>query len=133
MNRGQLRERASIFDLQPLEVRRFFTTANLSGGTLTITGTNSAETITVNKNTSNRITINGVTNTFAAGSVARMVINAQNGIPSKGLLQVIPPTFASYHVSGTSENIYNPVANIVAACNYAAAKYGSMDNVDSAY
>ncbi|GAA2412536.1 hypothetical protein GCM10010420_47310 [Streptomyces glaucosporus] len=60
-------------------------------------------------------------------------INARNGIPSKGLLQVIPPTFAAYHVEGTSWDIYDPVANIVAACNYAADRYGSMDNVDSAY
>jgi hypothetical protein len=60
-------------------------------------------------------------------------INAQNGIPSKGLLQVIDPTFRTYHVAGTSWNIYNPVANITAACNYAADKYGSMDNVNSAY
>jgi hypothetical protein len=60
-------------------------------------------------------------------------INAINGVPSKGLLQVIPPTFKAYHVAGTSWNIYDPVANITAACNYAADKYGSMDNVDSAY
>ncbi len=60
-------------------------------------------------------------------------INAINGIPSKGLLQVIPPTFSAYHVPGTSWNIYDPVANITAACNYAADKYGSMDNVNSAY
>ncbi|AXL87897.1 lytic transglycosylase [Streptomyces sp. CB09001] len=60
-------------------------------------------------------------------------INAINGIPSKGLLQVIPPTFKAYHVPGTSWNIYDPVANITAACNYAADKYGTMDNVDSAY
>ncbi|MGW4023421.1 transglycosylase SLT domain-containing protein [Streptomyces sp. NPDC005009] len=60
-------------------------------------------------------------------------INAQNGIPSKGLLQVIPPTFEAYHVPGTPKNIYDPVANITAACNYAADKYGTMDNVDSAY
>ncbi|MCX4453160.1 transglycosylase SLT domain-containing protein [Streptomyces sp. NBC_01340] len=60
-------------------------------------------------------------------------INAINGIPSKGLLQVIPPTFKAYHVPGTSWNIYNPVANITAAANYAADKYGSMDNVNSAY
>jgi hypothetical protein len=60
-------------------------------------------------------------------------INAQMGIPSKGLLQVIPPTFATYHVPGTSNNIYDPVANIVAAANYAAHRYGSMDNVNSAY
>ncbi|MFE9839710.1 transglycosylase SLT domain-containing protein [Streptomyces sp. NPDC005551] len=60
-------------------------------------------------------------------------INAINGIPSKGLLQVIPPTFAAYHVPGTSTNIYDPVANITAAANYAADKYGSIDNVNSAY
>jgi len=59
--------------------------------------------------------------------------NAAAGIPSKGLLQVIDPTFNAYHVNGTSWDIYNPVANIAAACNYAAARYGSMDNVDSAY
>ncbi|MFD8396024.1 transglycosylase SLT domain-containing protein [Streptomyces sp. NPDC059680] len=60
-------------------------------------------------------------------------INAANGIPSKGLLQVIQPTFNAYHVSGTSWNIYDPVANITAAANYAAHRYGSMDNVNSAY
>ncbi|MFD9634091.1 transglycosylase SLT domain-containing protein [Streptomyces violascens] len=60
-------------------------------------------------------------------------INAINGIPSKGLLQVIQPTFNAYHVAGTSWNIYDPVANITAAANYAADKYGSMDNVNSAY
>ncbi|WP_239070994.1 MULTISPECIES: transglycosylase SLT domain-containing protein [unclassified Streptomyces] len=59
--------------------------------------------------------------------------NAAAGIPSKGLLQVIDPTFQAYHVSGTSMDIYDPVANITAACNYAAANYGSIDNVDSAY
>jgi hypothetical protein len=60
-------------------------------------------------------------------------INAQNGIPSKGLLQVIQPTFNEFHVSGTSSNIYDPVANITAAANYAAHRYGSIDNVNSAY
>ncbi|MFF7190747.1 transglycosylase SLT domain-containing protein, partial [Streptomyces sp. NPDC008222] len=60
-------------------------------------------------------------------------INAVNGIPSKGLLQVIDPTFRAYHVPGTSWNIYDPVANITAACNYAGHRYGSMDNVNSAY
>ncbi|MFD0314105.1 transglycosylase SLT domain-containing protein [Streptomyces flavalbus] len=60
-------------------------------------------------------------------------INAINGVPSKGLLQVIPPTFQAYHVPGTSWDIYNPVANITAAANYAADRYGSIDNVFSAY
>ncbi|WP_033216421.1 transglycosylase SLT domain-containing protein [Streptomyces virginiae] len=60
-------------------------------------------------------------------------INARNGIPSKGLLQVIDPTFRAYHVPGTSQNSYDPVANITAACNYAAARYGSIDNVNGPY
>lgn len=60
-------------------------------------------------------------------------INAQNGTPSKGLLQTIPATFAQYHVAGTANSVTDPVANIVAACNYAADNYGSIDNVDSAY
>lgn len=59
--------------------------------------------------------------------------NAAAGTPSKGLLQVIDPTFAAYHVAGTSMDPYDPVANITAACNYAADKYGSIDNVNGAY
>jgi hypothetical protein len=60
-------------------------------------------------------------------------INAINGVPSKGLLQVIQPTFDKFHVAGTKDKLTDPVANIVAACNYAADRYGSMDNVNSAY
>ncbi|MDD9380624.1 LysM peptidoglycan-binding domain-containing protein [Streptomyces sp. ZAF1911] len=59
--------------------------------------------------------------------------NAAAGIPSKGLLQVIDPTFRAYHVPGTPMDSYDPVANITAACNYAAARYGSIDNVNGAY
>ncbi|MEU4849584.1 transglycosylase SLT domain-containing protein [Streptomyces gilvosporeus] len=60
-------------------------------------------------------------------------INAINGIPSKGLLQVIQPTFDRFHVAGTADNLTDPVANITAAANYAADRYGSIDNVNSAY
>ncbi|MFE2145561.1 transglycosylase SLT domain-containing protein [Streptomyces sp. NPDC059456] len=60
-------------------------------------------------------------------------INAQNGVPSKGLLQIIKPTFLAYHVPGTPLDQYHPVANIVASANYAAHRYGSIDNVNSAY
>ncbi|MFG2716137.1 transglycosylase SLT domain-containing protein [Streptomyces goshikiensis] len=59
--------------------------------------------------------------------------NAKAGIPSKGLMQVIEPTFRTYHVAGTSWDIYDPIANIVAACNYAAHRYGSIDNVNGPY
>ncbi|MFD3314844.1 transglycosylase SLT domain-containing protein [Streptomyces sp. NPDC058656] len=60
-------------------------------------------------------------------------INAINGVPSIGLLQVIKPTFDAYHVAGTPKSQYDPVANITAAANYAADRYGSIDNVNSAY
>lgn len=59
--------------------------------------------------------------------------NAKAGTPSCGLLQVIAPTFKAYHVSGTSWDVFDPVANIAAACNYAAHNYGSIDNVNGAY
>ncbi|MFD9793134.1 transglycosylase SLT domain-containing protein [Streptomyces sp. NPDC059070] len=59
--------------------------------------------------------------------------NAVAGTPSKGLLQVIDPTFQAFHVPGTSLDSYDPVANITAACNYAASTYGSIDNVNGAY
>lgn len=59
--------------------------------------------------------------------------NAAAGTPSKGLLQVIAPTFTAYHVPGTSLDSYDPVANITAACNYAADRYGSIDNVNGPY
>jgi hypothetical protein len=51
-------------------------------------------------------------------------INAQQGDPSRGLLQTIGTTFAAYHVAGTSNNIYDPLANVAAAINYARAVYG---------
>ncbi|MBL1083700.1 transglycosylase SLT domain-containing protein [Streptomyces actinomycinicus] len=60
-------------------------------------------------------------------------VNAQKGTPSKGLLQVIDPTFNAYHVDGTAHSVTDPVANITAAANYAADRYGSIDNVNSAY
>ncbi|MEW2511115.1 transglycosylase SLT domain-containing protein [Streptomyces sp. NPDC046870] len=60
-------------------------------------------------------------------------VNAKNGIPSKGLLQVIDPTFKAFHVAGTANSSTDPVANITAAANYAAHRYGSIDNVNSAY
>ncbi|MEE1928734.1 transglycosylase SLT domain-containing protein [Streptomyces sp. TRM 70351] len=60
-------------------------------------------------------------------------INARNGVPSIGLLQIIKPTFDAYHVEGTPHSQWDPVANIVASCNYAADRYGSIDHVWSAY
>lgn len=51
-------------------------------------------------------------------------INAQRGDPSRGLMQTIGSTFAAYHIPGTSMNIYDPLANVAAAINYAKHVYG---------
>lgn len=50
--------------------------------------------------------------------------NAAAGDPSRGLLQTIMSTFRAYHVAGTSNNIFDPLANIAAAINYAKHVYG---------
>ena len=56
-------------------------------------------------------------------------INAQNGDPSRGLMQTIMSTFLAYHQAGTSDNIYDPVANISAGINYIKGRYGNITNV----
>lgn len=53
-------------------------------------------------------------------------INAQNGIPSKGLMQVIDPTFRAYAMPGYDKNIYDPLSNMLASIRYALANYGSL-------
>lgn len=61
-------------------------------------------------------------------SVNRSDSNAAEGHPSIGLMQTIQPTFDEYALSGYGD-IYNPVDNIIAAVRYAAANYGSLDDV----
>src|SRR5690242_2553971 len=52
---------------------------------------------------------------------------------SRGIAQCIPPTFAAYHVNGTSRSIYNPVANIAASMQYVRHRYHvSSDGSDLA-
>lgn len=54
--------------------------------------------------------------------------NAMKGTPSKGLLQVIDPTFRAYAMPGHNSNIYDPLSNILASIRYALATYGSLGN-----
>ncbi|WP_431941207.1 transglycosylase SLT domain-containing protein [Nocardia grenadensis] len=54
--------------------------------------------------------------------------NAAAGIPSKGLMQTIDPTFNSYSLPGHGD-IWNPVDNIIAGTRYAIDRYGSLGNV----
>jgi SLT domain-containing protein len=51
---------------------------------------------------------------------------------SRGYAQVIPGTFAANHQAGTSDQIYDPVANIAAAINYIWGRYGDISRVQQA-
>lgn len=56
-------------------------------------------------------------------------INAKNGTPSKGLMQVIDPTFAAFKDTRWHPNdIWDPGANMHAAFAYALSRYGSLEN-----
>jgi tape measure domain-containing protein len=50
--------------------------------------------------------------------------NARAGTPSKGLMQVIQPTFDAYAGPYRNRGIWDPMANIFAAMNYAVRRYG---------
>ena len=51
--------------------------------------------------------------------------NAMRGTPSKGLMQVIQPTFNAYAGPLRDRGIWDPLANIFAAIRYTIARYGS--------
>ncbi|MEU2492607.1 peptidoglycan DD-metalloendopeptidase family protein [Streptomyces sp. NPDC007883] len=59
-------------------------------------------------------------------------VNAKNGTPSVGLMQVIKPTFERYAGSmrGVGPKLHgvsiNPLANVYASMRYAMARYGSL-------
>lgn len=52
--------------------------------------------------------------------------NAAKGIPSKGLMQVIDPTFAAHRDRRFPNDIWDPRANIAASMRYTMATYGSL-------
>ncbi len=55
--------------------------------------------------------------------------NVQNGIPSKGLLQTIDTTFQAYRDPSLPDNVFDPLANVVAGIRYADATYGDIKNI----
>lgn len=55
--------------------------------------------------------------------------NAQRGDPSRGIMQTIGSTFERYRDPRLPDDIYDPVANIVAGINYIRARYGDILNV----
>jgi phage-related minor tail protein len=53
-------------------------------------------------------------------------VNARRGTPSKGLMQVIDPTFRANRDSRAPNDIWNPLANILASMKYTLRRYGSL-------
>ena len=53
-------------------------------------------------------------------------INAKRGTPSKGLMQVIDPTFRANAMPGYDKNIYAPLSHMLAAIRYTVRRYGSL-------
>lgn len=52
--------------------------------------------------------------------------NAKKGTPSKGLVQVIDPTFHDWAVKGYNTNIWDPLSNVLAGMNWSKHEYGSV-------
>jgi SLT domain-containing protein/phage-related protein len=71
---------------------------------------------------------------FESGGNPRAInltdINARRGIPSKGLMQVIDPTFRANAGPYIARGIYDPLANIYAGANYALHRYHSLAAID---
>src|SRR4051812_14940507 len=66
---SSLLRNGSIFELQPLEIRRFLTTASVdSNHVLNVNGTGGADNILIDTRSDGRITVSGVGSSFAAGS-----------------------------------------------------------------
>lgn len=53
-------------------------------------------------------------------------VNARRGTPSKGLMQVIDPTFRANARAPYNRNIWDPMSNITASMYYALSRYGSL-------
>ncbi|MDP9471138.1 MAG: transglycosylase SLT domain-containing protein [Chloroflexota bacterium] len=53
-------------------------------------------------------------------------VNARRGTPSKGLMQVIDPTFRANALPGFDRDVYDPLSNILASMRYALRRYGSL-------
>ncbi|UJD20664.1 tape measure protein [Gordonia phage Niagara] len=52
--------------------------------------------------------------------------NAAKGTPSKGLMQVIDPTFQANRDPRLPNNVWDPAANIAASIRYTRGRYGSL-------
>lgn len=62
-------------------------------------------------------------NNSDSNAVGPVMADGGHAGSSRGLAQVIPSTFHAYHVAGTRNDIFDPVANIAASMNYVMHRY----------
>lgn len=55
--------------------------------------------------------------------------NAVKGTPSKGLMQVIQPTFDRWRAPELAPELFDPISNVYAGIRYALNRYGSIFNI----
>ncbi|MFJ1700394.1 NlpC/P60 family protein [Streptomyces sp. NPDC088252] len=58
--------------------------------------------------------------------------NARRGTPSKGLMQVIGPTFKAYRAKSLPNDPLNPAASVAASANYIESRYRDISRVQQA-
>ncbi|MFD4858434.1 NlpC/P60 family protein [Streptomyces atratus] len=58
--------------------------------------------------------------------------NAKKGTPSKGLMQVIGPTFKAYRAKSLPNNQLDPAASVAASANYIESRYRDISRVQQA-
>lgn len=63
-------------------------------------------------------------NDWDSNAVGPIVEDGSHSNSSRGIWQCIPSTFAAYHMGGTSNSIYDPVASAAASMNYVMSVYG---------
>ncbi len=94
----------NIFELQPLEIRRLLTTAQIDpGAVLHVIGTGSADTITLNQLSNGRVSITGVGTQFTPGSqFTTILIEAGGGNDTVSILNNV--TYNSSTITGNAGN-----------------------------
>lgn len=62
-------------------------------------------------------------NNWDTNATGAMMEDGGRANSSRGIWQCIPSTFAAYHMAGTSNSIYDPVASAAASINYVMETY----------
>lgn len=67
-------------------------------------------------------------NTWDINYAGDVVSDGYKGQASRGVFQMVPQTFASYHEPGTSTSVYDPLSQACAVVNYLKDVYGVADS-----